>query len=99
MDADQVEQRLLGELTGARGEDRFTASSAVDLFFIIRGGATKMAAEGATSEADLTRARENLRRFLDEMEAERDRLGVSEFREETVAKAWQGLCPGLFPFC
>lgn len=98
MDPDQIEQQLLNEVRAARGHDVFTASSALDLVMLIRDGARTMVAEDRTSEEDLKEAKENLRRFLDEMEAAKVELGYSEFREDTGGRARASLCP-LWPFC
>jgi hypothetical protein len=97
MDAGQIEQQLLNEVRAARGHDLFTANSALDLVMFIRGGAETMVAESRTSEDDLTQAKQNLRRFLDEMDAARVELGYSEFREDTGGLA-RRICP-LWPFC
>lgn len=99
MDAEKIEERLLMELRIVKGQDVFSGDSAVDLFLQIRNAARRMADEGATTEDDMTRAVESLHVFLSAMEAERDRLGLSEFREVTVNGAIQKLCPGFWPFC
>lgn len=99
MDVGEVEGRLLVEVRAARGNDVFTGDSAVELVLFVREGAQRMVAEGATADADLLRASTAVRRFLDEMAVERERLGLSEFHEETVLFARQRLCPGFWPFC
>ena len=99
MDADQIEERLLYELRGARHDDVFTGASAVDLVLALRRGAKRMVAEDRTSEADLAIASQNLRVFLGEMDRARVRLELAEFHERTVSDAFLKLCPGFWPFC
>jgi hypothetical protein len=99
MDADQIEERLLYELRGARHDDVFSGASAVDLVFHIRRASKTMVAEGRTSEADLTESFESLRAFVAEMDTQRTQLGLTEFHEITVSQADAQLCPGFWPFC
>jgi hypothetical protein len=65
---------------------------------MIQEGANRMVAEGSVSEDDVWKARENLHRFLDEMEVGRLELGYSEYREDVVGWARRKLCP-LWPIC
>jgi hypothetical protein len=52
-----------------------------------------------TSEDDVEEARRSILILLEEMDRQKEELGVAEFREETVAFAFGKLCPGLWPFC
>jgi hypothetical protein len=99
MDASQIEQRLLNDFRSARGGDTFTGNSAADLFYQIEGAAQRMITEGRTSKDDQAEAAKALLGLLNEMDAERTRLGYSEFREDTVSGALNNLCPGFWPFC
>jgi hypothetical protein len=100
MDADRIEESLLMELRGRLHEATFTGASAVDTFMAIKNGVRMMVSEDRTSDDDLQIARDSLHRFLDQMEQERDRLGVSEFHEVTVSGALFSLCPPpCWPFC
>jgi hypothetical protein len=65
---------------------------------MIQEGAARMVDEGQVSERDLRKAKDNLHRFLDEMEAGRVELGYSEYREDVVSWARRKLCP-LWPIC
>ena len=98
MDWEAIEQQLLSAFRGARGQEVFTGSSAVELFQLIRNGAKRMVAEGATSPDDVTKAIGNLFAFMAQMDAERVRLNFAEFHEETVSAAHFKLCP-IWPFC
>jgi hypothetical protein len=100
MDADRIEENLLMELRGRLHAATFTGASAVDAFMAIKSGVRTMASEDRTSDDDLQIARDSLHRFLGQMEQERDRLGFSEFHEETVSGALYVLCPPpCWPFC
>ena len=100
MDEDQIEEQLLMELRGRLHAATFTGASAVDTFMAIRNAVGTMVSEQRTREKDVRIARDSLNRFLDRMEGERDRLGYSEFHEETVGGALFGLCPPpCWPFC
>ena len=98
MDAEQIERQLLNEIRAARGHAVFTANSLLDLVAMIHEGASRMVDEGHVGDEDLRRAKDNLRRFLDEMEAGRVELGYSEYREDVVSWARRKLCP-LWPIC
>lgn len=98
MEYDQIQNRFQNELRSFWGHEDFTANSFLDLLSLIDSGARRMVAEGRTEEEDMDEAIQALHRFLDEMKAERDRLGFTDFREETVSKAGFRLCP-IFPFC
>jgi hypothetical protein len=99
MDLAQIEERLLFTLRDARGQEAFTGDSAIDLFLVIREGARRIAAEGATSEDHLKRAEAALLQFVNQMAVERDQLGLAQFHEITVSGARSKLCPGFWPFC
>ena len=99
MNADQIEERLLYELRGTRHDDVFTGASAVDLVFLLKTAARTMVAEQRTEDADLAVALGNMHVFLAEMDAQRARLHLSEFHEETVSATTGKLCPGFWPFC
>jgi hypothetical protein len=98
MDAESIELQLESEVRSARGHDRFTGNSALDLVMFIKTGAQEMVATGRTSEDDLEEAKANLHRFLDEMESGRVELGYTEYREDVVEWARSKLCP-MWPFC
>jgi hypothetical protein len=99
MNVDQVEERLLYELRGARTEDLFTGASAIDLVLHIREAAKTMVGEGRTSEDDFGLATQSLNTVLAEMDATRAELNLSEYHEITVGRAFAKLCPGFWPFC
>ena len=99
MDADRIEQQFVNVFRSERGHDTFTGNSAADLFSGIDVAAKRMITEGRTSGHDLEEAAEAFSLLLNEMEAERTRLGYSEFREDTVSAALLRLCPGFWPFC
>jgi len=98
MDSEQIERQLLNEIRAARGHAVFTANSLLNLVAMIHEGAHTMVAEGRVSDRDMRKAKDNLRRFLDEMESGRVELGYSEYREDVVSWARRKLCP-LWPIC
>jgi hypothetical protein len=97
LDAYWIEQQLLDEVRAARGHDRFSGNSAIDLVQLIHAGAQRMVAGGRTSRDDIDEARVNVRLFLDEMEEGRLELGYSEFHEDNVERA-RSLCR-FWPVC
>jgi len=98
--ADEIERNLLITLRGRMHAATFTGASAVDTFMAIKDGVQTMVSEGRTSYDDLQLAQSSLQRFLGQMEQERDRLGYSEFHEDTVSGALFGLCPPpCWPIC
>jgi hypothetical protein len=98
MEYDQIQYRFQNELRGYWGHEDFTANSFLDLLSLMDSGARRMVAEGRSGEEDMQEAIQALHRFMDEMTAERDRRGFTDFREETVSQARFRLCP-IFPFC
>lgn len=97
MEYDQIQDRFKNELRSSWGHEDFTANSFLDLLFYIDSGAKRMIEEGRAEEEDMVEAIQALHLFIDKMTAERERLGFTDFREETVSLAL-GLCP-LWPFC
>lgn len=97
MEYDQILNQFMNELRSFWGHEDFTANSFLDLLSYVDSGAKRMIAEGRTREEDMAEAIQALHLFLGKMTTEKERLGFTDFREETVSLAL-GLCP-LWPIC
>ncbi|SRR6266545_7304703 len=98
MDAEEIEEQLLSEFARL-AQAPITPYSVVDFFHVVRDGVHRMVREGRTGASDVAEAKDNLRRFLEEMETERLRIAPDAYHETTVAAAKRRWCPGLWPFC
>jgi hypothetical protein len=96
---DDIQRELLFVVRNWPTEILFTKDSSTDLARQIVDGVSQMVAQDRTSDDDVAMARDSVRRLLEEMELERDRLGLHVFTESTLAGALGRLCPGFFPFC
>ena len=96
---DEIQRQLLLVVRNLPTQTLFTKESSMDLAMRIADGVSQMVAQDRTSDHDVAMARDSVQNLLEEMERERQALGLTVFTETTLSGALGRLCPGFFPFC
>jgi hypothetical protein len=95
---DEIQRELISVVRDWPSSTLFTKESSMDLARLLVDGVSNMITQDRTTENDVVEARDSVRKVLEQMELERQSLGLAEFSETTLAEAKYNLLGRIWPF-